>query len=50
METFQQELQQVNAPVPSEDKNFPYDERLSSWEMSQLWLIYQANTLAYINF
>jgi spore coat protein CotF len=40
METFQQ----VDAPVPSEVKNFPYDERLSSWELSQLWLIYQANS------
>jgi len=44
METFQQELQQINAPVPSEVKDFPYDERLSLWEMSQLWLIYQANS------
>jgi len=44
MEISQQGLQQVNAPVPSEKKNFSYDERLSSWEMSQLWLIYQANS------
>jgi len=44
METSQQEFQQANVPVPSETKNFPYDERLSSWEMSQLWLIYQANS------
>jgi len=43
METSQQ-FQQGNAPVPSEEKNFPFDERLSSWEMSQLWLIYQANS------
>jgi len=44
METSQQEFQQGNAPVPSGVKNFPYDERLSSWEMSELWVIYQGNS------
>ena len=45
METSQQGSQQVNASVSSEVKNFLYDDgRLSSWEMSQLWLIYQANS------
>jgi len=44
METSQQGFQQANVPVPSVSKNFPYDERLSSWEMSQLWLIYEANS------
>ena len=44
METSQQEPQQVNVPVPSEVKNFPYDERLTSREMSQLWVIYQGNS------
>lgn len=34
MQTYQQEPQQVNAPVPGGVKNFPYKERLSSWEMS----------------
>ena len=44
METTQQEPQQVNAPVPSKVKDFPYDERLSSRELSQLWIIYQGNS------
>lgn len=44
METIHQELKQIDAPVQSEVKNYPYDERLSSWEISQLWLIYQANS------
>ena len=44
METFQQDYQQVNGPVLSDVKDFPSDERLSLWEMSQLWLIYQANS------
>jgi hypothetical protein len=42
MQTTQEDFQQVNTPTPSAVKNFPYDERLSSLEMSQLWLSYQA--------
>ena len=34
----------TNTPTQSSGKSFPYDERLSAWEMSQLWLIYQANS------
>ena len=33
-----------DTPTQSAVKSFPYDERLSSWEMSQLWIIYQANS------
>jgi hypothetical protein len=41
METFQQEFQQENALTVNTVKNVPCDERLSSSEMSQLWLGYQ---------
>jgi hypothetical protein len=44
MEISQQGFQQENVPAPNVSKSVPYDERLSSWEMSQLWLIYQANS------
>ena len=44
MQTTQQDFQEVNTPIPSTVKNFPYDERLSSLEMGQLWLSYQANS------
>ena len=44
METSQQGSQPINAPVPNVAKSFPYDERLSSWEMSQLWVNYQGNS------
>lgn len=39
-----QNFQQANTLNPTAVKDFPYDERISSWEMSQLWLIYQANS------
>ncbi|AET68203.1 Protein of unknown function (DUF3231) [Desulfosporosinus orientis DSM 765] len=44
METFYQGLGQQNAPAPNVNKEFPFDERLSSWEMSQLWILYLANS------
>ena len=44
METFEQGFQKVNAPTPNVIKEFPFDERLSAWELSQLWSIYQANS------
>ncbi len=34
-----QGFQEENAPAPILSKSVPYDERLSSWEMSQLRLI-----------
>jgi len=45
MDTYQHGSQQVNTSVPYQVNNFLYEEgRLSSWEMSQLWLIYEANS------
>lgn len=44
MQTTQQDFRETNIPTQSAVKSFPYDERLSSWEMSQLWVIYQANS------
>lgn len=44
MEIFQQDFQQENAPTVNAVKNVPYDERLSSWELSQLWLFYQTSS------
>lgn len=44
MQTSQHDLQQVNNTNSVLLKDFPYDERLSSWEMSQMWLIYQVNS------
>lgn len=41
METSQQVFQQENVTTPGVVKDVPYDERLSSWEISQLWLAYQ---------
>jgi hypothetical protein len=41
METSQQVFQQENVTTPGVVKDVPYDERLSSWEISQLWLTYQ---------
>ncbi|AET68204.1 Protein of unknown function (DUF3231) [Desulfosporosinus orientis DSM 765] len=43
METFQPGFEQAN-PAPANMKQFPFDERLSSWEMSQLWVVYEANS------
>jgi hypothetical protein len=45
MEIAQQEFLKENKPAPGLSKDVPYDERLSAWEISQLWLIYQANSL-----
>ena len=44
MEPSRQEPEQVNSPVTGVVENFPYNERLSAWEMSQLWVIYQGNS------
>jgi hypothetical protein len=44
MEISQQGFQEENAPTPILSKSVPYDERLSASEISQLWLIYQANS------
>jgi hypothetical protein len=43
METNQQEFPQEIISAPSMVKDVPYDERLNTWEISQLWLIYQAD-------
>lgn len=43
MQTTQDSFQQAYILNPTAVKEFPYDERISTWEMSQLWLIYQAN-------
>jgi Protein of unknown function (DUF3231). len=45
METTQQNFQQVNIDIPVTLKDYPYDERLSSWEVGQLWMIYQASSV-----
>ena len=44
MDVTQNNLQQVTGTIPTMVKDIPFDERISSWEMSQLWLIYQANS------
>lgn len=44
MQNIPQDFKQGNIVSPVSVKDFPYDERLSSWEMSQLWLLYQANS------
>ena len=43
MEISLQGFEQKYAPNLNDAKEFPYDERLSSWELSQLWAIYQGN-------
>jgi hypothetical protein len=43
MQTTQDSFQQADTLNPTAGKDFPYDERISAWEISQLWLIYQAN-------
>ncbi|MDD2234700.1 MAG: DUF3231 family protein [Desulfitobacteriaceae bacterium] len=46
METVQPESSPENAPhAQNMVNNFPYDERLSVWEISQLWLFYQTSSL-----